>query len=73
MWVSRQVIILIGLKTVENLKLRSNKYNLFFSEVHNSDFHNAKLAELQNWKESDVHIEVPYNRQNLVSSRWCAL
>ena len=47
--------------------------NLFFSEVHNSDFHNAKLAELQNWKESDVHIEIPYNGQNLFSSRWCAL
>ena len=36
--------------------------------------HNAKLAELQSWKESNVYIEVPYNGQNLASLRWvCTL
>ena len=36
----------IELKTIENLKLCSNEYESIL-EVHNSDFHNAKLAELQ--------------------------
>ena len=39
-------------------------------EVHNSDFYNAKLAELQSWKESNVYSEVPCNGQNLVYLRW---
>ena len=34
----------IGLKTIENLKLCSNEYESIV-EVHNSDFHNAKLAD----------------------------
>ena len=64
---------LIRLKTIENLKLCSNEYKSIL-EVHNSDFHNAKLVELQSWKEHDVYIEVPYNGQNLVSLRWvCTL
>ena len=44
--------------------------NMNLSQVHNSGFYNATLAELQNWKESDVYIEVLYNEQNLVSLRW---
>ena len=63
----------IGLKTIKNLKLCSNEYESIL-EVYNSDFHNANLAELQSWKESDVYIKVLYNGQNLVSLRWvCTL
>ena len=70
---NKKLIKSIGLKTSENLKLCSNKKESNL-EVHISDFHNAKLAELQSWKESDVYIEVPYNGQNLVSLRWvCTL
>ena len=58
----------IGLKTIKNLKLCSNEYESIL-EVYNSDFHNANLAELQSWKESDVYIKVLYNGQNLVSVR----
>ena len=70
---NKKLIKSIGLKTSENLKLCSNKKESNL-EVHISDFHNAKLAELQSWKESDVYIEVLYNGQNLVSLRWvCTL
>ena len=63
----------IELKIIEILKLCSNEYESIW-EVHNSDFHNAKLPELQSWKEYDVYIEVLYNRQNYVSLRWmCTL
>ena len=63
----------IRLKTIENLKLCSNEYESML-EVHSSDFCNAKLAELQSWKESNVYIEVLYNGQNLVYLRWvCTL
>ena len=55
------------------LKLCSNEYE-FTLEAHDSDFHNAKLVELQSWKESNVYIEVLYNGQNLVFLRWvCTL
>ena len=62
----------IGLKTIKNLKLYSNEYESIL-EVYNSDFHNANLAELQSWKESNVYIEVLYNGQNLVSLRWVCI
>ena len=63
----------IGFRQVENLKFQSSTEETIH-EVSNINYNDAKLAELKSWKQNNVYQEVPYEGQDLISSRWvCSL
>ena len=62
----------IGFRQVENLQLE-NSTEETIHDVSNINYNDVKLAELKSWKQNVYH-EVPYEGQDLISSRWaCSL
>ena len=43
---------------------------LFVDQTKEDAVHDAKLAELQSWKDNDVYEEVHFNNQFCISTRW---
>ena len=63
----------IEFSQVENLKFE-NSTEETIHHVSNISYNYAKLAELKSWKQNNVYHEVPFERQDLISSRWvCSL
>ncbi|CAB4041176.1 Hypothetical predicted protein, partial [Paramuricea clavata] len=65
----------IDLSQVEELEIIENSTEEanIVDEVmfcHNLSFDSAKQAELKDWKDNDVYVEVPNEKQKCVSTRW---
>ena len=59
----------IGFYDVDNLKFVENTEESIM-EISNVCYYDAKITELDNWKQHNVYCEVPYHWQHLIPLRW---